>query len=208
MTSFRQGKIWILITTDLLARGIDFRGVNAVVNYDIPTTVAGYVHRAGRTGRAGREGGICVTFWTNEDVMYLKGIANVIDASQKARAKQPHGSSNDALADSRDTAVTAEDTVPLWLLTSLPNVSKNARKDLKLHGVTSRRGIHANDDEKTRRMKRKARIGTQSGYERRELDRKRGAVEGSKRRKDAVEQDQQKEQHDDEAGNNDWTGFE
>ena len=54
MSNFRAGKTWILITTDLLSRGIDFRGVNGVVNYDIPTTAASYVHRAGRTGRAGR----------------------------------------------------------------------------------------------------------------------------------------------------------
>lgn len=74
MTNFRLGKIWILITTDLLSRGIDFRGVNGVVNYDIPTTSASYVHRAGRTGRAGREGGVCITFYTKEDVMYLSTL--------------------------------------------------------------------------------------------------------------------------------------
>ena len=51
MAAFRKGEIWILITTDLLSRGIDFRGMNGVVNYDIPNTVASYVHRVGRTGR-------------------------------------------------------------------------------------------------------------------------------------------------------------
>ena len=73
MARFRNGQVWILITTDLLSRGIDFRGVNGVVNYDMPTTAASYVHRAGRTNRAGRQGGIAVTIWTNEDVKYLKG---------------------------------------------------------------------------------------------------------------------------------------
>ncbi|CAI4218556.1 unnamed protein product [Parascedosporium putredinis] len=56
MRRFRAGEIWVLITTDVLARGVDFAGVNGIVNYDVPTSAAAYVHRAGRTGRAGREG--------------------------------------------------------------------------------------------------------------------------------------------------------
>ena len=179
MKGFRSGKIWILITTDLLSRGVDFRGINVVVNYDIPTTVAGYVHRAGRTGRAGRKGGVCVSFYTKEDIRYVKGIANVIAASQKAQ-KNPDG----AITDSYSMKITESDStsksgIEPWLLHALPSVSKFSRKDLKMHGVESRRAIHADDDEKTKRMKRKARIGTQSGYERRAADRKRGAVQGS-----------------------------
>ena len=62
MSRFRKGEVWVLITTDLLARGVDFRGLNGVVNFDAPTSAAGYVHRVGRTGRAGRAGGVAVTF--------------------------------------------------------------------------------------------------------------------------------------------------
>ncbi|KAL2431750.1 ATP-dependent RNA helicase rok1 [Exophiala dermatitidis] len=175
MQKFRQGKIWVLITTDLLSRGVDFRGVNVVVNYDIPTTVAGYVHRAGRTGRAGRQGGVCVSFYTKEDIQYVKGIANVIAASEKGKPKKESG---DGDGNNTTKAVSAT-TVQPWLLHALPNVSKSAKKDLKRHGVESRRAIHADDDEKTKRMKRKARIGTQSGYERREVNRKRAAVQAS-----------------------------
>ncbi|EXJ62229.1 hypothetical protein A1O7_02662 [Cladophialophora yegresii CBS 114405] len=196
MKSFRQGKIWILITTDLLSRGVDFRGVNVVVNYDIPTTVAGYVHRAGRTGRAGREGGVCVSFYTKEDIQYVKGIANVIAASEKTQRK-PEGSSTQS-PDHAGSSWTGKSGIQPWLLHALPTVSKSARKDLKQHGVESRRAIHADDDEKTKRMKRKARIGTQSGYERREVDRKRGAAHGSLRLKRKVEQ---------EKGSDDWEGF-
>ncbi|KAK6386839.1 RNA-dependent ATPase rok1 [Exophiala oligosperma] len=179
MQNFRLGKIWILITTDLLSRGVDFRGVNVVVNYDIPNTVAGYVHRAGRTGRAGREGGVCVSFYTKEDVQYVKGIANVIAASEKAqvRSDRPTGAGDGGgTTTTSDVPVTANGGLQPWLLHALPSVSKSTRKDLKLHGVQSRRAIHADDDEKTKRMKRKARIGTQSGYERREVNRKRGAI--------------------------------
>ncbi|EXJ95118.1 hypothetical protein A1O1_00237 [Capronia coronata CBS 617.96] len=184
MQKFREGKIWVLITTDLLSRGVDFRGVNVVVNYDIPTTVAGYVHRAGRTGRAGRRGGVCVSFYTKEDIQYVKGIANVIAASEKAQASSANRHEN---GDSAAASLPAGGIQP-WLLHALPDVSKTAKKDLKLHGVQSRRAIHADDDEKTRRMKRKARIGTQSGYEKREVNRKRAAVQASLSRRTAPQE--------------------
>lgn len=44
---FVDGKIWILICTELMARGIDFKGVNLVINYDFPTTAISYIHRIG-----------------------------------------------------------------------------------------------------------------------------------------------------------------
>ncbi|EHL01128.1 putative ATP-dependent RNA helicase rok1 [Glarea lozoyensis 74030] len=72
MTRFRKGEIWILITTDILSRGVDFRGINGVVNYDVPNSGAAYIHRVGRTGRAGRSGGVAITFYTKEDVPILK----------------------------------------------------------------------------------------------------------------------------------------
>ncbi|RVX66624.1 hypothetical protein B0A52_09375 [Exophiala mesophila] len=194
MKKFRLGSVWILITTDLLARGVDFRGVNAVINYDIPTTVAGYVHRAGRTGRAGREGGVCISFYTKDDIQYVKGIANVISASQKARSTMEDASTDPSPGSSNRR----DDVIEPWLLHALPNVSKSARKDLKLHGVQSRRAMRADDDEKTKRLKRKSRIGTQSGFERREINRKRGAIEGSRK---LGRQDQQQNTDDD------WTGF-
>ena len=85
-----------------------------------------------------------------------------------------------------------------WLLHALPDVSKSARKDLKLHGVESRRAVHTDDDEKTKRMKRKARIGTQSGFERREVNRKRGAIEQNMRTR-REEQPREKDEQ--------WEGF-
>uniref|UniRef100_A0A8C2ABU1 ATP-dependent RNA helicase n=1 Tax=Cyprinus carpio TaxID=7962 RepID=A0A8C2ABU1_CYPCA len=56
VSSFRSGKIWVLICTALMARGIDFKGINLVINYDFPTTAVEYIHRIGRTGRAGHKG--------------------------------------------------------------------------------------------------------------------------------------------------------
>ncbi|KAI8353964.1 P-loop containing nucleoside triphosphate hydrolase protein [Mortierella sp. GBAus27b] len=78
--SFRQGKVWVLISTELMARGVDFKGVNLVINYDFPQTVQSYIHRIGRTGRAGRTGE-AITYFTNEDQTYLKSIVNVMRES-------------------------------------------------------------------------------------------------------------------------------
>jgi ATP-dependent RNA helicase DDX52/ROK1 len=78
--SFRIGKIWVLIATDLMARGLDFKGVNLVINYDFPQTVASYIHRIGRTGRAGRAGE-AVTYYTQDDFPYMKSVVNVMKES-------------------------------------------------------------------------------------------------------------------------------
>uniref|UniRef100_A0A4W3IK76 Probable ATP-dependent RNA helicase DDX52 n=1 Tax=Callorhinchus milii TaxID=7868 RepID=A0A4W3IK76_CALMI len=75
--SFRIGKIWVLISTALMARGIDFKGVNMVINYDFPTSAIEYIHRIGRTGRAGHRGK-SITFFTEDDKPLLRSIANVI----------------------------------------------------------------------------------------------------------------------------------
>uniref|UniRef100_A0A7S3A9B4 RNA helicase n=2 Tax=Rhodosorus marinus TaxID=101924 RepID=A0A7S3A9B4_9RHOD len=78
--NFRSGRVWILIATDLMARGIDFRTINTVVNYDLPASPIAYVHRIGRTGRAGRTGQ-AITFFTEDDKPLLRKIVNVAVAS-------------------------------------------------------------------------------------------------------------------------------
>lgn len=78
--SFREGKIWVLICTELMGRGIDFKGVNLVINYDFPPSAISYIHRIGRTGRAGREGK-AVTFFTVSDSPILRSIAIVMKDS-------------------------------------------------------------------------------------------------------------------------------
>jgi len=74
---FRAGQIWVLICTELMGRGIDFKGVNLVINYDFPPSAISYIHRIGRTGRAGRTGK-AVTFFTEADSVYLRSIAQVM----------------------------------------------------------------------------------------------------------------------------------
>jgi len=77
---FRTGDIWVLVCTDLMARGIDFKTVNSVVNFDFPTSLVSYIHRVGRTGRAGRSG-TATTYFTDDDVPYVKLIANLMKKS-------------------------------------------------------------------------------------------------------------------------------
>ncbi|ETV98335.1 hypothetical protein H310_09031 [Aphanomyces invadans] len=77
---FRTGVVWVLICTDLMSRGIDFKGVNMVINFDFPQSAVSYIHRIGRTGRNGRPGE-AVTFFTENDMVYLRTIANVMKLS-------------------------------------------------------------------------------------------------------------------------------
>ncbi|KAK8471922.1 hypothetical protein PHAVU_002G070000 [Phaseolus vulgaris] len=78
--NFRAGKTWVLIATDVVARGMDFKGVNCVINYDFPDSASAYVHRIGRSGRAGRTGE-AITFYTEDDIPFLRNVANLMAAS-------------------------------------------------------------------------------------------------------------------------------
>lgn len=73
MKAFRDAKIQILVASDLAARGLDVEGVTHVINYDIPHDVDWYVHRIGRTGRAGNDG-VALTLYTPEEIKWLHNI--------------------------------------------------------------------------------------------------------------------------------------
>jgi len=73
MRDFRAGATRVLITTDLLARGIDVQQVSLVINYDLPTNRENYIHRIGRSGRFGRKG-VAINFITQQDIRYLRDI--------------------------------------------------------------------------------------------------------------------------------------
>ena len=60
MKEFRTGTTRVLITTDLLARGIDIQQVHLVINYDLPPKKENYIHRIGRSGRFGRKGTLII----------------------------------------------------------------------------------------------------------------------------------------------------
>ncbi len=78
MKNFREAKIQYLIATDVAARGIDVTGVTHIYNYDIPETCESYIHRIGRTGRAGEKGYTCL-FIDPKNLNMLKEIENHIE---------------------------------------------------------------------------------------------------------------------------------
>jgi len=128
VSRMRKGESWIMVSTEVMARGMDFKGVREVINYDFPTSVQSYVHRIGRTGRAEREGK-AVTYFTDEDAPFLKTIANVLLQS---------GS-----------------TVPEWIL-KLPKPSKMKRRQMgkvkRLEMINTARRIGRSDAIKKRDM--------------------------------------------------------
>ena len=77
MKSFRNGDIQYLIASDVAARGLDIGGVSHIYNYDIPENAESYIHRIGRTGRAGEEGYTCL-FVAPKDMKTLEEIEKAI----------------------------------------------------------------------------------------------------------------------------------
>jgi len=73
MSQFRSGKSRVLVSTDLLSRGIDVQQVSVVINYDLPHNIENYIHRIGRSGRYGRKG-VAINFVTNYNNNQIKTI--------------------------------------------------------------------------------------------------------------------------------------
>jgi ATP-dependent RNA helicase DeaD len=94
MRKFKTGTIDILVATDVAARGLDITGVTHIYNFDVPQDPEGYVHRIGRTGRAG-ETGLATTFVTSREINHLKYIESLIK-HRITRKAMP--TANDALA--------------------------------------------------------------------------------------------------------------
>merc|ERR1711985_174085 len=78
MREFRSGSSRVLISTDLLARGIDVQQVSLVVNYDLPKDQENYLHRIGRSGRFGRKG-TAINFVAGSDVRAMRDIQRYYD---------------------------------------------------------------------------------------------------------------------------------
>lgn len=77
LEGFKQGKFQVLVATDVAARGIDIEKLPHVVNYDLPLSPEDYIHRIGRTGRAGKEGR-AISLMSNEEVKLLKAIERLL----------------------------------------------------------------------------------------------------------------------------------
>merc|ERR1711998_514812 len=96
---FRSGKSPILIATDVASRGLDVKGVKWVINFDFPGQIEDYVHRVGRTGRAGEKGN-AITFFTEDDANRARDLLEILKRSDNSKipreledmaARNPYG---------------------------------------------------------------------------------------------------------------------
>lgn len=94
LDDFENGKIPILVATDVAARGIDVSDLSMVINYDLPNEAENYVHRIGRTARAGKSGK-AYTFCSEQDVYSLPPIERYIEKPIPARVADPSQMSED-----------------------------------------------------------------------------------------------------------------
>jgi superfamily II DNA/RNA helicase len=97
LNAFRAGKLKTLVATDIAARGIDVTGISHVVNYDLPNIPESYVHRIGRTARAGLEG-VATSFCDHEERAFLRDIEKLIQMAIPVtdRRSNPHASERPA----------------------------------------------------------------------------------------------------------------
>lgn len=91
LENFRDGRVRVLVATDIAARGIDIDGVTHVINYEIPNIAESYVHRIGRTARAGAEG-IAFSFVDAEEKAFLKDIEKLIGRTIAIAKDHPYHS--------------------------------------------------------------------------------------------------------------------
>mgnify|MGYP002870276765 CR=1 FL=1 len=88
LAGFKEGDLRVLVATDIASRGIDVDGVSHVFNYDLPNIPESYVHRIGRTARAGRQG-VAIGFCDESELAYLKDIEKLIGESIRIDRDHP-----------------------------------------------------------------------------------------------------------------------
>ncbi|XP_057464267.1 ATP-dependent RNA helicase-like protein DB10 [Actinidia eriantha] len=82
LNQFRTGRSPILVATDVAARGLDIKDIRVVINYDFPTGVEDYVHRIGRTGRAGATG-LAYTFFSDQDAKHASDLIKILEGANQ-----------------------------------------------------------------------------------------------------------------------------
>ena len=89
LSDFKGGKIRVLVATDIAARGIDVEDLSHVINFEIPNIPETYIHRIGRTGRAGQSG-IAVSFCDNTEILFLRDIQRLISQTIPVVSDHPY----------------------------------------------------------------------------------------------------------------------
>ncbi|SHO81461.1 ATP-dependent RNA helicase RhlE [hydrothermal vent metagenome] len=77
LSEFKEGKVQVLVATDIACRGLDIKGLDVVINYDIPHVIQDYIHRVGRTGRAKREG-LAILLSSPQEIVALRDIEKML----------------------------------------------------------------------------------------------------------------------------------
>jgi ATP-dependent RNA helicase RhlE len=77
LEAFSRGKVRVLVATDIVARGIDVEGISHVINYELPEDAENYIHRIGRTARAGKAG-VAVSLCCVQDIWFLRGVEKLV----------------------------------------------------------------------------------------------------------------------------------
>jgi len=137
LNAFKNGEIRVLVATDVAARGLDISNLPYVVNYDMPSSPEDYVHRIGRTGRAG-ESGIAVSLVSHDEKLHLKAIEKLL------KLKIPLEKVN---------GYTEDSDVPDYVLFRPNNPSSEKKVDKAIKELVFRRNT-SEQQSKTRKSKR------------------------------------------------------
>ena len=102
LAGFRSGRTKVLVATDIASRGIDVEGITHVINYDLPNEPECYIHRIGRTARAGASG-IAISFCNAQEKTHLRSIQRLIKQSVAVHDPRSYG-----IVDNTQPLVTAK----------------------------------------------------------------------------------------------------
>ncbi|MBD5477918.1 MAG: DEAD/DEAH box helicase [Lachnospiraceae bacterium] len=208
MNRFKNGSLEILIATDVAARGIDVDDLEAVFNYDVPQDIEYYVHRIGRTGRAGKEGmaftfaygrdlyrirdieRVCKTKMTEMKVPKAKQVMDVkVDKVIASAVEKAEGTDLENLKEKIEEKITELGADPMDLLAALvrmqvgDNIQEIVVEEPKKEGIFGRRGERrrgAEGGQESRRSRRSGRGREEERGERRG-SRSRGEEKESRR---------------------------
>jgi len=143
LEAFRSGKMRILVATDIAARGIDIDNVSHVVNFDVPNVPEQYVHRIGRTARAGAEG-VAISFVSGEERAYLRDIERL---TRQRVLISPLPEGFEAPAHNEDRAAPAKPHRGKRRGSGKPGARRGEKGDVRIKS-------HQNDDKPTRAKRR------------------------------------------------------
>jgi ATP-dependent RNA helicase RhlE len=148
LAGFRDGKVRVLIATDIAARGIDVPNISHVINYDIPMDPESYVHRIGRTARAGKEG-IAISFCDPGEVKLLQAIEKIINFKIPVDENHPlHGVEASSLSKDKNYERSGKN---LAQNPDRKNYGRNyANSENKYRKTTARKDERAERDDKKR----------------------------------------------------------